>query len=161
MTTCYCGSNLSYNACCEPFILAVKQPDKPEQLMRSRYTAFATRNITYIQNTMTGLALQQFSFSEAMRWSCSVEWLGLQILRANDCMVLNSAYVCFRAYFREQQSVCGLYEKSEFKRVRGAWFYTKSLCHRIDKMEFNPSETVSRNDLCPCQSGRRFRKCCW
>jgi SEC-C motif domain protein len=158
---CYCGTGLSYDQCCQPFILAKKHPKTAEQLMRSRYTAFATQHITYIQGSMAGTAAESFSFDEAMRWSCSVQWLGLQVLRADENFTLDSGYVCFRAYFREQGSVRGLYEKSEFKRIKGVWYYTKALCHRIDIMEFDVNKTIRKNDLCPCQSGKRFKRCCW
>ncbi|MCD4676693.1 MAG: hypothetical protein K8S18_11970, partial [Desulfobacula sp.] len=47
-TTCYCGSQKFYEECCFPFISGSLIPKNPEQLMRSRYSAFCIKNIEYL-----------------------------------------------------------------------------------------------------------------
>lgn len=38
---CVCGSQQTFALCCEPFIKQRKVATTPEQLMRSRYSAYA------------------------------------------------------------------------------------------------------------------------
>ena len=60
MTTCPCGSKKNYADCCQPFIELKKIPETPEQLMRSRYTAYTQANMDYIVRTMRGKAAADF-----------------------------------------------------------------------------------------------------
>ncbi len=46
---CPCSSGLDFASCCEPYLTGAKLPPAPEALMRSRYSAFATGNITYLE----------------------------------------------------------------------------------------------------------------
>ena len=48
---CPCDSQRSYKECCSPFISKEKLPETPEQLMRSRYTAYVNGDIDYIKQT--------------------------------------------------------------------------------------------------------------
>ncbi len=41
---CPCGAMRDYVRCCGQYIDAAVLPESPEQLMRSRYTAFVRRN---------------------------------------------------------------------------------------------------------------------
>ncbi|WP_159821522.1 SEC-C metal-binding domain-containing protein [Colwellia sp. 20A7] len=38
--------------------------------------------------------------------------------------------------------------------------YSKSSCCAPQSPIINTSPKVGRNDLCPCNSGRKFKKCC-
>jgi len=40
-----------YKDCCYPFLIGASKPETPEQLMRSRYSAFCTKNIEYLFST--------------------------------------------------------------------------------------------------------------
>lgn len=48
---CACSSGLIYKECCAPYHEGEKYPETPLQVLRSRYTAFAWRNIRYIVET--------------------------------------------------------------------------------------------------------------
>ena len=48
--TCPCGKG-SYTQCCEPLHLGTAKALTAEQLMRSRYSAFALQQIDYIVQT--------------------------------------------------------------------------------------------------------------
>ena len=51
METCPCGTNKAYSQCCEPLIRGERQAATPEELMRSRYSAYAKTEVDYIINT--------------------------------------------------------------------------------------------------------------
>ena len=46
--TCPCGSGHTYEACCEKYISNKEIPSAPEQLMRSRYSAYVLKNEDYL-----------------------------------------------------------------------------------------------------------------
>ncbi len=160
MRACYCGSSLAFNFCCQPVIKSIKKAETAEQLMRSRYTAFVIHDISYIQKTVAGDAAVMFSFDDALSWSHAVDWEELQVLR-HQLLSQQRAYVCFKVFMRENGVGLCLYEKSEFKLIQGLWYYTGALSHCVDAKAYRDKKQVTKNDLCPCQSGRRFKHCCW
>ena len=82
---CPCGAKESYHECCEIFHNGLQNPQSPEALMRSRYSAYALKNLTYIKNTMTGKAALGFSLNEAERHQNFGTWLGLDVIKSiND-----------------------------------------------------------------------------
>lgn len=60
----------------------------------------------------------------------------------------------FKAYFLDKDKLHCLNEASNFVRETGRWLYTDG--------EFKPKSVVknSRNDPCPCGSGKKAKKCC-
>jgi len=118
---CPCQSGKNYNQCCKPFLEGISQVKTPEQLMRSRYTAFATKNIDYIQSTMIGPALNKFNLEDAEKWTESIEWIGLKILSTSSKQ--NVGYVSFEAIYKSNQAIHKLCEKSKFINENGSWFY--------------------------------------
>ncbi len=48
-SSCPCHSLKPYEKCCKTFINEVVFPQSPEQLMRSRYTAYTQANMDYIE----------------------------------------------------------------------------------------------------------------
>jgi SEC-C motif domain protein len=49
---CLCHSGAKYKQCCQPYHLATANPEHPEALMRSRYSAFALGEARYLQETL-------------------------------------------------------------------------------------------------------------
>lgn len=121
---CPCKSEKEYAQCCEPFILGNQLSDTPEQLMRSRYTAYTQANIDYIITTMKGTALKDFDNASAKQWAESVAWVKLKVLRAYiDPAISNTGFVEFKAYYRYKKQMHVMHEFSEFKKVNDRWFY--------------------------------------
>ncbi|MFT6788783.1 MAG: SEC-C motif-containing protein [Pseudoalteromonas rhizosphaerae] len=56
---CLCGSEQSYSDCCEKLHLGNIQATSPEQLMRSRFVAYALKNAKYIYQTYAQKNKQQ------------------------------------------------------------------------------------------------------
>lgn len=123
---CPCGSKLEYINCCQSFIDHKLIPKTPEQLMRSRYTAYSLANIDYIQETMLGGALQDFDAMDAREWAQSIKWLKLEVIRSN-MIAENKGIVEFIAYYRYQNKKHQLHEISQFELINQRWYYTGML----------------------------------
>ncbi len=111
----------------------------PSQLMQSRYDAFVRMDGQYLQETTT------LDVSTDMTIYENIEWLKLDILDAHENIVE------FKAYYREDNIVQVLHEKSFFSEVDGVWKYS-------DGELFNTH--LQRNETCPCGSGKKYKKCC-
>lgn len=48
---CPCCSQKEYEQCCQPFLNRLALASTPEQLMRSRYTAYSQVDYSYIKQT--------------------------------------------------------------------------------------------------------------
>ena len=119
---CNCGSGKNYSECCEPLIKGYKEPQTPEALMRSRYTAYTKANITYITKTMRGKASIGFDATEAKEWAKRVKWQRLEIIETKLDNP-NKGIVEFKAFFEENGQQGIIHEISEFQRKLGLWYY--------------------------------------
>ena len=54
MPICFCGSNVNFDKCCQPFLINKKNAPTAEALMRSRFCAYVTKNTDYLNNTIDG-----------------------------------------------------------------------------------------------------------
>ncbi len=121
---CPCKSEKEYAHCCEPFIAKTKVPETPEQLMRSRYTAYSQANIDYIIATMQGDPLKDFDKDSAKQWAESVSWVKLKVIHAYvEPAISDTGFVEFKAYYRYKKQVHVMHEFSEFKKINEHWFY--------------------------------------
>jgi len=116
--------------------------------MRSRYYAYTRSNIDYIQKTMCKEAAKNFDPLSAKNWASSVTWLGLTVIDAPES-TNQWGTVTFFARFLDKNIKKHIYEKSEFEKINGQWFYVKG--HILK---------ANRNDTCPCGSGEKFKRCC-
>lgn len=73
---CPCGKGV-YGACCGRFISGEAVPVTAEQLMRSRYTAFALREEAYLRATWHPDTLPE----EPLTAEDDVKWIGLDVIR--------------------------------------------------------------------------------
>src|SRR5688572_14863441 len=121
MENCPCGSNKNYSSCCEPFIQGNSIPHTPEELMRSRYTAYSQANIDYIANTMKGPASINFNAEHAKEWAKKIHWKDLKIIRSSEQD--DKGTVEFIAHYSLQNNPEIIYEISEFHRENDRWFY--------------------------------------
>jgi SEC-C motif-containing protein len=150
MAKCPCNSGKSYNECCSPLIEGKRDAATPEELMRSRYTAFVQVNIDYIEETMQGAALKIFNKQATMDWAEKVEWLGLTIIDASQLAPdAKIGLVEFVAKYKVQNKQQCMHEISKFCKKDNRWFY-------VDGKQIK----IGRNDPCPCGSGKKYKKCC-
>jgi SEC-C motif-containing protein len=118
MSDCYCGNNVSFQNCCEPYIRGIKNAPTAETLMRSRYSAFATGAADYLVNT-THISKRRFhNKKDILDWSQANKWLKLEILASTETTVT------FKAYFLDENLKAQVhYEHSTFKLENEKWFY--------------------------------------
>ncbi|MVO90780.1 hypothetical protein GPA10_40100 [Streptomyces sp. p1417] len=116
---CPCGTPARYEACCAPLHRGEATAATPEQLMRSRFTAFARRDEAYLLRTWHPRTRPpRVEFDPAMRWT------GLDIEETTDGTAFHTiGTVTFRARYTDGGRPDALHERSRFERVDGAWVY--------------------------------------
>jgi len=145
VSLCPCGSGEALGSCCGPY-----QDGKPapsaEALMRSRYSAYVLDNHEYLINTW-----HPDSRPEQLGGT-ALHWIGLEIVRTERGGASDSEGVVefMASYATGSKGKC-LHETSHFVREGGLWFYVDGECQLTD---------IGRNDICPCGSGKKFKKCC-
>jgi SEC-C motif-containing protein len=118
MSGCYCGNNVSFQNCCEPYIKGIKNAPTAETLMRSRYSSFATGAADYLVNT-THISKRRFhNKKDILDWSQANKWLKLEVLASTENTVTFKAY-----YLDENLKAQVHYEHSTFKLENDKWFY--------------------------------------
>ncbi len=139
---CICGNLIPYEECCAPIISHERQAQTPQELMRSRYSAYVNADAKYLVFS----ALDENHDEEDIKdFSSRVDWLKLDVLKADGDTVE------FKAYYKDEGQIQLLHEKSNFVLVDGIWKYKDGVLY---------NSKVERNESCPCGSGKKFKKCC-
>jgi len=121
MTYCVCNSDKAFDQCCRPFLDQVKFAKTPQQLMRSRYSAFALGGYgTYLLETWVPEMRDQLNVHElSLR---SLDWERLEIV--NKSQQGDKGVVEFKAYFLDQYGSEKVHhEVSQFLRRSNRWLY--------------------------------------
>ena len=154
-TSCPCDSGSAYAACCKTYCEGDLPAPSAEALMRSRYTAFAMKNIAYLKKTWhqdTRPAEFDLDDQEVITWS-GLEILATEQGRQGD----QQGTVEFVAHFRANGQRHQLHEKSRFVHQAGQWYY---LDGEVQKPQPLRQQKTGRNTPCPCGSGKKFKRCC-
>jgi len=148
---CPCGSGDQFAQCCYPIWQVPSNAATPEQLMRSRYTAFCLKEVNHLVNThhiSRRAADEREALHAQFNEQPATEWLGLEIIEA--C----AQYVTFIAKYRKGAGQPkGLYERSRFIKDEGTFFYLDG--------EIKQNPQPERNAPCWCNSGKKAKKCCF
>lgn len=122
---CPCGSQKILKDCCLPLIEGKTNADSPEQLMRSRYTAFCLNNMAYVQATTDPQVRVEIDFRANAAWADESEFKNLEVLRSSQ--EGNKGLVEFKASFikRADPSAALLihHELSKFRKQAGVWYF--------------------------------------
>jgi SEC-C motif-containing protein len=118
---CPCGHKKTFKQCCGRFLSGDQHAKTPEQLMRSRYSAYALGGYgDYLIETwfpVTAASLDVADLSEQTH-----DWFRLEVL--NKSQSGDNGEVEFKAYYRNKDgSSSYMHESSTFKRNRGHWYY--------------------------------------
>jgi SEC-C motif-containing protein len=182
---CFCGSNEKFSNCCQLYIeQSSKQqafPQTPEQLMRSRFSAYANGNSQYVYDTYSKSSQASQSINEINDWSKACVWIALQIhsksksdIAEDDC---SEQFVEFSAIYITDNILCELRENSRFileeaKIENNCKSENQPLQWRyIDGniIEHTELSTLKRKELCPCnhyptawsmKKGKKYKQCC-
>ncbi|MCT4353222.1 YchJ family protein [Streptomyces sp. Je 1-79] len=116
---CPCGLPAPYGECCGRFHSGPATAPTAELLMRSRYSAFVTRDAGYLLRTWAPETRPgEVDFDPKMRWA------GLEIRDTGDGTAFHrSGTVTFVARYTHGGEAGSLHERSRFRRHEGAWVY--------------------------------------
>jgi SEC-C motif-containing protein len=109
--TCPCGS-VAYDDCCGPLHRGERQAATPEELMRSRYSAYALAETDYVWRTW-----HPRTRPASVTHDPTTSWSRLEVLEAHDDVV----------EFRAHHGDGVLHERSRFEQRAGRWFYVAAL----------------------------------
>lgn len=159
MTECPCGSGAALDACCGQYIEGKALAPTAEALMRSRYSAYALRKLDYLKETLVPEQQADHDPESVRVWAEESEWLGLTILDTKAGTERDSTgEVTFSAKFRQKGLVQEHREQSRFRKVDDAWYYVDGVL--LPPPTVRNESKVGRNEPCPCQSGKKYKKCC-
>lgn len=157
--TCPCGSQKPFSECCGPALSGASLPATPEALMRSRYTAFAMHDVDYIYKTIAPDRRKEFDRQGIEVWSRESEWMGLDIIStAKGGPGDDTGTVEFSARYKEKGEDRKHDELASFVKIDGRWYFEDGQMPGVKTVR-NEGPKVGRNDVCPCGSGKKYKKC--
>ena len=157
---CPCSSGKDYASCCEPILTQKLKAKTAEQLMRSRYTAYALGKVDWIVDSQSpdGRAFVDRQATE--QWSSRATWHKLEILECKDGGEHdNEGFVDFKAYYTIAGEDITHQEVASIRKEDDTWYF-------VDGVEVKPrpykrlEKKVGPNEPCPCNSGKKYKNCC-
>jgi SEC-C motif-containing protein len=116
---CPCDSGEPYDTCCEPLHDLQVQAATAEQLMRSRYSAYATGRLDHVFRTW-----HPRTRPDQIEPTPGLTWTGLTISRVEAGLPGDDEGVVeFVADYRTAAGPGALHERSRFTRRAGRWAY--------------------------------------
>ncbi len=132
---CPCCSDKPFADCCEPVIQGKRKAATASELMRSRYSAYATGAIDWVVESQIPEGREYTDRKATEEWSRRSEWKGLEVLEITH------------------------HEVASFRNVDGTWYFVDGV--EVKPRPFKRVERkVGLNEPCPCGSGKKFKKCC-
>ena len=114
---CPCGSGVGFEECCGGIIAGRRKADTPENLMRSRYTAYVVKNVDYLVRTTHPDSRTDDLEQSIRKWMRQVEWLKLHIVAtAENRVEFIAEYLTSTAPGRH-------HECSVFEELESDWYY--------------------------------------
>jgi SEC-C motif-containing protein len=126
--------------------------------MRSRFSAYATKEGQYIVDTYGAKQRLKQSVTDIQAWADECVWLALIVHNSTESTVE------FSAYYIVDNTLGELREKSNFNLEQGQWRYIDG-----DITVHNEITNIKRNDICPCNNyptawsvkkSKKFKHCC-
>lgn len=141
--------------------------------MRSRFSAYCEGSeiaIHYLANSYHPSSRVNNPIAEIAAFAKAAHFVELQVLGASDMMALpdqlqlqfradhnaqqyQMAWVHFKVRFIMQDKLHLLEENSRFIYSDGRWTYLDGTLYD------HPPVKLSRNDSCPCRSGKKYKQC--
>jgi len=144
---CFCKSGESFSNCCGTLLSGKTQADTCEQLMRSRYSAFTVGNTPYLIRTSSTNLLATLTEQDLIDTCDTFSFVHLDVLNHEQDTVEFIAHLLLGDEHHQ------IHERSHFIKQNGNWKYDTG------QLSDTPIIKLSRNDACPCQSGKKFKKC--
>jgi SEC-C motif-containing protein len=140
---CPCSSGRPYRACCEPLHRGQRDAADAEMLMRSRYAAFARKQVDYLWRTLhpdhPERLRPEAEVKRALAATASTfKYPGLEILEARAADERGPAQVLFLARVFERGRECSFVELSDFAHDGEGWRYLAGKSVAVSQLT-NPS----------------------
>jgi Uncharacterized protein conserved in bacteria len=149
---CPCHSDHLFADCCQPLLDGKTAASTPEQLMRSRFTAYALHNWHYLLKSWHPESRPNCTIDDLENDAQDTEWVNLEIINASESNADNGE-VEFKAWYRHGGQLHCLHERSRFIHTENGWSYLDgTFCGKAGK--------IKPNESCPCGSGKKYKKCC-
>ncbi|WP_457205771.1 YchJ family protein [Nocardioides sp. P5_C9_2] len=113
---CPCGSGAAYDACCGPLHRGTALASTPEQLMRSRFSAYALGESDHVFRTW-----HPRTRPDDLAPDPRLTWTRLEVIEATGDEVE------FRAHYESPDGPGVLHERSVFEERRGRWVYVAAV----------------------------------
>ena len=124
MSTCPCGADKDFAACCEPFLTLRENPKSVRQLVRARFCAYKLGAGTwrdFLLHTWHPAVHAKINLADLTNDGYAT-WKDLEILVARQ--EGDKGLVEFKATYTTRDGQEKLHhERSLFVRVKGVWYY--------------------------------------
>ncbi len=160
MNKCPCGSDIIYADCCEPVIKGKISAETAEQLMRARFSAYAKVETDFLLKSLHPDHRKDHNDDQTRDWAANSIWEGLEIVNTeNGGKDDASGTVEFIAYYTAKGEKNRHHERASFIKHDDTWYFTDGVA--VPPKQFvRTSPKIGRNDPCPCNSGKKYKKCC-
>ncbi|GAA4085909.1 YchJ family protein [Zhongshania borealis] len=120
--------------------------------MRSRYSAFSIGDADYLLASRHPSKRSSESRESLEQSFSNTRWCGLKIVSCRNGGLGDTAgEVEFAAFYRHDENLGQLHERSRFVYENNQWLYCDG--------DMLPALKLGRNDACWCGSGRKIKKC--
>lgn len=125
MIDCCCGSGRRFEDCCRPLLDRTARPRTAEELMRSRYAAYAVADVEYLLRTTHPSTRDLYNAAGIGEWACANRWQKLEILSTTGGGAADKkGTVEFRAHYLDAAGESRIHhEISNFAKELGRWFF--------------------------------------
>lgn len=118
--------------------------------MRSRYSAYCSHDIDYIFRTYHPSKLPENSLAAIKLFADSSHFIALQVNSSEQTET--GGVVDFTVRYLQGNVLQQFNERSRFV-YEHRWYYLDGILTNA------PAIKISRNDTCPCGSGKKFKHC--
>jgi SEC-C motif-containing protein len=127
--------------------------------MRARYSSFVECEIDFLQKSHHPAQRDEVNAEELEVWAKESKWLGLTIKECqNGKETDDEGTVEFVAQYEFDKKLQTHHELATFKKEDGVWYFVNGEILNSTLRRVAPK--VGRNDPCPCNSGKKYKKCC-
>ena len=124
LANCACDSGRLYPECCGALHAGIRKAETAEELMRSRYTAYALKLPDYIVATTLPSAQSPTMLQEVESWMQQTSWYRLEVLQTRQGRSTDTTGdVEFRAYYSISGTDTNHHERSHFQKEGEEWFF--------------------------------------
>ena len=128
MSFCPCNSFRRFSDCCGPILAGQRPASTAEALMRSRYCAYAQKNVDYLIQTYAAKQRKKQKRSSIVRGMEDTNWVQLTIISIFEGRQQHqTGEVEFVAEYVKNGKKFALKERSLFIRENGVWRYVRGM----------------------------------